>query len=84
MSDRKLIKDQILKTLTLLKIKAGDGEPIINEYIVMYEKAYNTMAESDLKALLTHSRGYLETSSDWGQPFLQEMSNTEKLIKAYV
>lgn len=84
MTDIKSIKEQIVKTLNLLKVKSTDNEKIINKYIVKYETAYNTMEKEDLRALLTLSRGYLETSSNWNQPFLQEMSNTEKLIKLYI
>jgi hypothetical protein len=66
-------------------------EPIVLEYIKKYENAFNcikrateyTEAERHklIGKLLNCARGYMETSSNYNQAFLNEMGKTENLIK---
>jgi hypothetical protein len=78
------ISKQIKDTLKELHLKKLDGEPIIDQYIDAYENADTDSSDKNLKRLLNKSRGYMETSSNWNQKFLNEMSKTEKLIKSYI
>jgi hypothetical protein len=65
------------------------GDPELETIIEVYKKALQdsqNITACDIKGgcldhLLNRARGYLETSSEWDQPFLREMGQTEKLIK---
>jgi hypothetical protein len=76
----------------LSKQYASNPENILKSYINKYERALNhvrctTMEDIDtshLKRLLSLARGYMETSSNYSQSFLNEMGKSEKLISAIV
>ncbi len=88
------IQRQVESTIKLLKAKnKSSNEEIVAEYIEFYEGALNSINrripgsdDEDLKRalfkLLNCARGYMETSSDYSQSFLEEMNKTEKLIKS--
>ncbi len=88
------LRCQIEETIKLLKIKKkSSNEDVIGVYINLYENALDSInlraSKSDddnlkktLVKLLNCARGYMETSSDYTQIFLTEMSKTEKLIKS--
>lgn len=84
------LENQIESTLDTLELKQKTAqEEIVNSFIDKYKnvqaiiQAGNSKDEivKKAKALLGAARGYLETSSDYQQDFLNEMSKTEKLIK---
>ncbi|MCP4321833.1 MAG: hypothetical protein GY787_08295 [Alteromonadales bacterium] len=87
-----LIK-QITKTIEKLELKeSSSNEKIIPEYIERYKKALlslnsdvanslSDISKKNLNSLLDCARGYMETSSNYSQEFLVEMSKTEKIIK---
>mgnify|MGYP000553580604 CR=1 FL=1 len=83
---------RIQLVLTLEKIKnknSTSSEKEITFYIRKYESAIELVDSNigkvqiiaSLESLLGYARGYLETSSDYTQVFLEEMSKTEKLIR---
>jgi hypothetical protein len=71
---------------------ASNPENVLKSYINKYDRVLNlvrctTMADIDnshLTRLLSLARGYMETSSNYSQPFLNEMGKSEKLISAVV
>lgn len=84
---------QIDVTVQTLQDKQNNSpEPVVAEYLDKYQKALvflkpigRTDVDSlrkQLSPLLNCARGYMEYSSDYMQPFLNEMGKTEKLIKA--
>jgi len=81
---------QIAKTLdAILQKYASEPEKVLVSYISRYERALEiiqgtTREITDVKVvkpLLNLARGYMETSSNYSQPFLEEMGKTESLIK---
>lgn len=84
---------QLEITLNAISEKyASSPEDVLKSYINKYERALNhirctTMENIDsshLKRLLSLARGYMETSSNYSQSFLNEMGKSEKLISALV
>lgn len=91
MNDQKrlVLLNQLLVARKSLEEKyASSNESIIYDYIKLYEDAISSLKGNwtvksikILKGLKGCARGYLETSSDYNQIFLREMSLSEKLIK---
>jgi len=89
---KNLLVDQIKYTIKLLDDKyKRSGEVIILEYTNMYKEVLTSIENDDsndsvkMKALrlLNLTRGYMESSSDYQQKFLDEMYKTEKLIRSF-
>lgn len=87
------IENQIKTTITHLDKKfQQSGEVIIHVYLKKYRDALkeieNNNADNQIKekllSLLHCARGYLETSSDYEQKFLNEMGKTENLINKFI
>ena len=85
------LETQINSTIEALEIKdraASGAEPEIKEFLEKYRNVLSRIEsghgeiESDTKRLLNLARGYLESYSDYDQKFLNEMAETEKMIKA--
>ncbi len=90
MSDIFDLKSQLEITIKALESKIQtSSEPIINRYLDKYQQvlkiiesgASNESVRKLAMKLLNCARGYMETSSDYQQNFLIEMSKTEKLVK---
>lgn len=79
------ILSQLEKTLSSIEsYQAVSPEPILVEYIGKYKRAIADLKNDEgasIRYLLNCARGYLETSSRWDLPFLEEMGKTESLIK---
>lgn len=84
------IKRQLQITIKSLREKYSvDKEGTVIDYIKRYSDClanFDAILSIDdlkqyLKPLLNCARGYMETSSQYGQSFLYEMGKTEKLIK---
>ncbi|QQZ43559.1 hypothetical protein IF690_08460 [Pseudomonas sp. SK3(2021)] len=77
--------------IALVAIQAqlkSSGEVVIAEYLKKYQDALVLLESGSqdevvkkLRAILGCSRGYMESSSNYDQDFLQEMWRTEVLIK---
>lgn len=88
--DRKfLIKAQLIVTIEKLESKQKiSPELIVDNYMRKYKSALGLVVSNapdsevmhSLKTLKGEARGYVETSSDYMQEFLEEMGRTEKLI----
>lgn len=85
------LMNQLERTIQSLKEKTIDPpEPMVCEYLDHYRAAFTILNRSTdfslihpyLCQLLNGARGYMETSSDYQQRFLQDMAETEKLIRA--
>lgn len=85
------LSSQINQTIDSLEKKSQASS---EDYIILILKKYKLVkTELDLKKdkidlgvlkkLLNGARGYMETSSDYNQDFLNEMGRTEKLIKSF-
>ncbi|HBY88151.1 MAG TPA: hypothetical protein DEO86_20035 [Colwellia sp.] len=81
---------QLEVTINSLEQKIADSpEPIIFKYLEKYRAAISSLKNVDdksspkiyLNKLLSCYRGYLETSSNYKQDFLDEMGKSEELIK---
>ena len=84
---------QVDATVQSLQAKQNNSpESVVAEYLDKYQKALAFLKSTggadvdslkkQLSPLLNCARGYMEYSSDYMQPFLNEMGKTEKLIKA--
>ncbi|WP_076411196.1 hypothetical protein [Shewanella sp. UCD-KL12] len=80
---------QLELTVSCLERKIAESpEPIVIEYLKKYRAAIaslkrlgsNSSSKTHLNALLNSARGYMETSSNYRQEFLNEMGKSEKLI----
>ena len=69
-----------------------DPKEIIAKILTRYRRALSALTTDGhdsidvdcLASLLSCSRGYLEVSSNWDQQFLQDMSETERLISSAI
>ncbi|MHC5206920.1 hypothetical protein [Pseudomonas chlororaphis] len=66
----------------------SSGEVVVAEYLKRYQDALVSLESGSqdemvkrLRAILGCSRGYMESSSNYDQDFLQEMWKTEVIIK---
>ncbi|SHO58963.1 hypothetical protein [Vibrio quintilis] len=84
------LKNRIESTLNALEQKQRSSqEAIVDNFIVKYMVVQSAIQSGkpkeeilkEARILLGSARGYLETSSNYEQEFLKEMSKTEKLIK---
>ncbi|MEF3074483.1 hypothetical protein V2P20_05550 [Methylobacter sp. Wu1] len=90
MSNIANLKGQVEVTIKALELKRqSSSEPVIDEYLKKYKDVLkaieNGSSESDVhklaNKLLNCARGYMETSSNYQQDFLNEMGKTEKIVK---
>ncbi len=88
--DIQKLKKQIEKTIPLLEEKIEkSGEQAVEDYLERYRYALDLLIDKNYifniedfrKKLLDWARGYLESSSHWDQQFLNEMYQTEKIIR---
>lgn len=86
----KELETQIEKTIYSLeqkRVSSNQFDSEVDEILDKYRQALLGINSSDfevkmkLRRLLNLSRGYLESYSDYDQPFLQEMAKTEKIVK---
>jgi len=86
-----ILKVQIEKTIEILQLALQvSSEQAVAEYLGKYKHALALISAGGvnsealikaLRALLGCARGYMETSSNYDQKFLDEMGLTEKLVK---
>ena len=81
--------NQLSKTINLLTNKyETSAETQVKVYLDKYTEILTNLENNgytididDFSILLNNARGYLETSNMWDQDFLNEMGNTEEMIK---
>ncbi len=84
------LKGQLEKTIQALELKCQSSrEPEVDTYLEKYKDVLKIIesggSKEDVtkraKTLLNCARGYMETSSDYQQDFLNEMGKAEKIVK---
>ena len=89
MSDIIDLKGQLEKTIKVLESKCqSSSESVVDGYLDKYKDVLKVIesgaSKEDVrkraKKLLHCARGYMETSSDYQQDFLDEMGKTEKIV----
>lgn len=83
---------QLKIAIKALELKCNlSNEPIVSEYLDKYKSVLQNIhsgcpdedIKKNAKKLLNCTRGYLETSGNYQQDFLNEMAKTEKQIKRF-
>ena len=84
------LEKQLKVTIEKLEVKEkSSGEKVVSEYIKKYKGALSLLKADTVKPLgknslkylnplLNNARGYMETSSDYTQSFLEDMNKTDK------
>lgn len=84
------LKGQLEKTIKALELKCqSSSEPVVDSYLDKYKDVLKTIefgaSKEDVrkraKKLLNCARGYMETSTDYQQDFLNAMGRAEKIVK---
>jgi len=85
------LKDNIMKTIPLLeKALSNSNDQDIVDFLKKYENSlhklntidHKILSARDFKTIRHCTRIYIESNSRWDQPFLHQMGEVEKILKA--